>query len=1430
MENKYYIGIDVGSTTAKIVVTDEYGEICHSEYRRHFSDTKTTVMCLLSEFAAIHPGCTGAFFFTGSGGMGLAKAINAGFVQEVISVTTALGLLDRPVDVAIELGGEDAKIIYLTNGMEQRMNGICAGGTGSFIDQMASLLQTDAGGLDILAENAKTVYPIAARCGVFAKTDIQPLINDGVAREDLAASVFQAVVNQTISGLACGRPIRGNVAFLGGPLHYLKNLRKAFKNTLGLSEESAISPDNSHLFAALGASVYAQRNATEFHDVAQFAEKLARDTHITAEISRLDPLFESKEDYDAFISRQNSYCVKKADLKTYSGNCFMGVDAGSTTTKIAIISENGELLYSFYANNKGDPIKTAQDAFCEIQTLIPESANLIYACSTGYGENLMQDAFRLNDGEVETIAHFYAARFFEPEVDCILDIGGQDMKCIKIKDGYVDTILLNEACSSGCGSFIENFANSMNYTAQEFAEKALFSKNPLDLGTRCTVFMNSNVKQAQKEGADVSDIAAGLAYSVIKNALFKVIKLTNSQSLGKKIVAQGGTFYNNAVLRSFEKVSGTQAIRPDIAGIMGAFGAALIAKERCDVSSAKPLNLDEMIHVSYQSSVTHCKGCENRCRLTVNRFSGGRTHISGNRCEKGLGVKSSQNKAPNLFEYKKKRTFDYIPLDENNAPRGVIGIPRVLNLYENYPFWAVFFKNLGFAVKLSPFSDRNIFTLGMESIPSESECYPAKIVHGHIQWLIDRGVKTIFYPCIYYERTEDKNAQNHFNCPMVMSYPENIKNNMESIKENGVRFLHPFLALTDEKIITSGLCNFFANEFGIPKKEIKTACHAGWNELLKFRCDIEKAGEDALFWMKEHDCHGIVLAGRPYHLDPEINHGIPEMLGSYGVAVLTEDSVSHLADTKKLRVMNQWMYHSRLYRCAQYVCQNPLLDIIQLNSFGCGLDAVTADQVSELLQKSGKMYTLLKIDEVNNLGAARIRVRSMLAALRMREIPVCVEENNDFVKKEYTKQMKNDGYTILCPPMSPIHFDFLEAAFRTSGYNIEMMHCEGQQVIDLGLQYVNNDACYPALIVIGQMMEAVLSGRYDVHKLAFIMSQTGGGCRASNYVALIRRALDMAGYGFIPVLSLNFSGLEKHEGFTISPKFILKVAQAIAYGDLLMKVLYRMRPYEKDPGSANALYEKWKNICLDDIMLPVTGHNKFKANIKGIVEEFDALPIFDNLKKPKVGIVGEILVKYMPFANNHLVDLLESEGAEAVVPPLVGFLEYCCENAVYRAKNLGTSVKTGFANGLAEKIMELFLLPVHSALEKSVHFEPEHSIKEIQKNATEVVDIGNQCGEGWYLAGEIVTLVKSGTKNIVCTQPFGCLPNHIVGKGIIKKIKEICTDANVVAVDYDPSASKVNQLNRIKLMLENAKGGFAPTTAKKENVAENQPVSEEVLV
>ena len=1110
MNTYHKLGIDIGSTTVKIAVLDGENKRLFSGYERHFANIQETLAGLLAQaFETLGP-LRLYPAITGSGGLTLSKHLKVPFVQEVVAVAAALKDFAPQTDVAIELGGEDAKIIYFTGGIDQRMNGICAGGTGSFIDQMAALLQTDASGLNQYAADYKAIYPIAARCGVFAKTDIQPLINEGATREDLAASIFQAVVNQTISGLACGKPIRGCVAFLGGPLHFLPELRASFVRTLHLSKDKIVAPEHSHLFAAIGAAMNAEQGEEKLISLEQMVNRLSSGIQMDFEVKRMEPLFAEEDDYKAFVNRHSRQSVKTKDITSYHGKCFLGIDAGSTTTKAALVAEDGSLLYKFYSNNNGSPLATAMQAMKEIKEALPADGEIAWSCSTGYGEALLKAAFLLDEGEVETISHYYAAAFFEPEVDCILDIGGQDMKCIRIKNQTVDSVQLNEACSSGCGSFIETFANSLNYQVEDFAREALFAKNPTDLGTRCTVFMNSNVKQAQKEGAQVADISAGLAYSVIKNALFKVIKITNAGDLGKHIVVQGGTFYNDAVLRSLEKIAGCEAVRPDIAGIMGAFGAALIARERWDASKTTAmLSLDKILRLHYETSMTRCKGCTNNCVLTVNRFDGGRQFITGNRCERGLGKEKALREFPNLFDYKCHRMFDYEPLSPNLAKRGIIGIPRVLNLYENYPFWAVFFQELKFQTVLSPQSSRRIYELGIESIPSESECYPAKIVHGHIEWLVKQGVKTIFYPCIPYERNETPEAGNHYNCPIVTSYAENIKNNVEGLKTENIRFLNPFMAFTNEEVLTKRLLEIFSIEFQIPPAEISAAAKKGWEELMNSRRDMEKKGEETLQWLKEKGKRGIVLAGRPYHADPEINHGIPELITSYGFAVLTEDSVSHLGETERpLVVTDQWMYHSRLYAAANLVKKESCLDLIQLNSFGCGLDAVTADQVNDILTASGKIYTVLKIDEVNNLGAVRIRIRSLIAALKVREKhhyrPKSV--SGAYHRKLFTKEMKKD-YTLLCPQMSPIHFDLMEPAIRSCGYKIEVLRNDNRSAVDTGLKYVNNDACYPSLIVIGQIMEALQSGKYDLNRTAVFMSQTGGGCRASNYIGFTRRAL-----------------------------------------------------------------------------------------------------------------------------------------------------------------------------------------------------------------------------------------------------------------------------------------------------------------------------------
>ena len=1398
------LGIDIGSTTVKVSIIEDGGKLLFADYKRHFANIQETLADLLREGEEKLGALTVEPVITGSGGLTLSKHLGIPFVQEVVAVATSLKDYAPQTDVAIELGGEDAKIIYFTGGIDQRMNGICAGGTGSFIDQMASLLQTDASGLNEYAKNYKAIYPIAARCGVFAKTDIQPLINEGATKEDLSASIFQAVVNQTISGLACGKPIRGNVAFLGGPLHFLPELRAAFIRTLNLGPDQIIAPDHSHLFAAIGAAMNSDPKTTaSLHDL---IERLSHGIKMDFEVKRMEPLFTDEADYEDFKTRHASHDVKKADLATYEGNCYLGIDAGSTTTKVALVSEDGSLLYRFYSNNNGSPLATAIRAMQEIHDQLPEKAQIAYSCSTGYGEALLKSALMLDEGEVETISHYYAAAAFEPDVDCILDIGGQDMKCIKIKDGTVDSVQLNEACSSGCGSFIETFAKSLNYSVQDFAKEALFDKNPTDLGTRCTVFMNSNVKQAQKEGASVADISAGLAYSVIKNALFKVIKITNASDLGKHVVVQGGTFYNDAVLRSFEKISGCEAVRPDIAGIMGAYGAALIARERYDASKTTTmLPIDKILSLTYKTTMARCQGCTNHCVLTINRFDGGRQFVTGNRCERGLGGNKQKKDIPNLFDYKYHRMFDYEPLTADLAPRGTVGIPRVLNMYENYPFWAVFFKELGYRTVLSPKSTRQIYELGIESIPSESECYPAKLAHGHIEWLIRQGLTYIFYPCVPYERNETPEAGNHYNCPMVTSYAENIKNNVESLTEHKVHFRNPFMAFTNEEILTKRLVEEFTKDQSIPEKEIRAAAHKAWQELIASRQDMEKKGEEVIAWLKETGHHGIVLAGRPYHVDPEINHGIPELITSYGFAVLTEDSVSHLGRVDRpLIVTDQWMYHSRLYEAASYVKTQPNLDLIQLNSFGCGLDAVTTDQVNDILTRSGKIYTLLKIDEVNNLGAARIRVRSLIAAIRVREMrhyhkPIV---SSAYSRVYFTKEMKKN-YTILCPQMSPIHFDLIEPAVRSCGYNLEVLQNSDRTAIDTGLKYVNNDACYPSLIVVGQIMDALLSGKYDLEHTAVIMSQTGGGCRASNYIGFIRRALERAGMPQIPVISLNANGMETNPGFKITLPLLTKAMQAVVYGDLFMRVLYATRPYEAKAGSANALHEKWKAICIKSLQKHSLSMAEFNRNIRGIIHDFDELPRRD-VQKPRVGIVGEILVKFSPLANNHVVELLEAEGAEAVMPDLLDFLLYCFYNSNFKADNLGGKRSTAHLCNMGISLLEYFRRTCRRELERSTHFLPPARIQDLASMAKHYVSLGNQTGEGWFLTGEMLELIHSGTTNIICTQPFGCLPNHIVGKGVIKGLRASHPEANIIAVDYDPGASEVNQLNRIKLMLSTA--------------------------
>ena len=1399
------LGIDVGSTTVKLILLDDNDKIVYSRYERHMSNVFETVVELIRKMYEEMGDMKLRTVITGSGGLSLSNILQIPFEQEVVTCSAAVEALIPETDVAIELGGEDAKITFYGQTVEQRMNGTCAGGTGAFIDQMAVLLNTDATGLNEAAKKHTMIYPIAARCGVFAKTDIQPLINEGAPVEDLAASIFQAVVNQTISGLACGHTIKGKIAFLGGPLSFLSELRKRFIETLQLKEAEIIFPEDSKSFVAIGAALNASKyEELDFRDIIDRIEHA--DAAALSDTKHVAPLFADADEYNVFRDRHAKDTIRRKDIRKARGKLFLGIDAGSTTTKAALIDEDKNLLYSFYRGNEGKPLEATMTMLKEVYEQLPPKAFIANVTATGYGEGLVKAAFKADMGEIETMAHYKAAEEFLPGVDFILDIGGQDMKCMRIRDGAIYSIMLNEACSSGCGSFIETYAKSVNMDVQSFANEALFAKSPVDLGTRCTVFMNSKVKQAQKEGATIGDISAGLSYSVIKNALYKVIKLRNPDEAGDKIVVQGGTFLNDAVLRAIENILGKEIVRPDIAGLMGAYGAALIARENyVEGTESSIITPDQIATFHVKTSHIRCRGCENNCLMTVNQFNDGTKFFTGNRCEKGEGrTQSDENRLPNLYEYKLQRLFDYKPLTVEESKRGVIGIPRVLNMYENYPFWFTLFTKLGFSVKLSPTSSKEIYESGMETIPSDTACYPAKMVHGHIKWLVEHGVKWIFYPSINYEREEDETSPNHYNCPIVATYPEVIGGNMDDVfEEYDVTFSHPFLPYDNDEFLTRELYKLLKRT-GVERGELESAVKAARAEDKRFKDDIKKKGEAALKWARKNGKKAVVLAGRPYHLDPEINHGIDKIITGFDMVVLSEDSVAHLGKINRpIRVLDQWMYHSRLYKAATFVGTTDDVEIVQLNSFGCGLDAVTTDQVDEITKKNNKLYTVLKIDEGTNMGAARIRIRSLKAAMDEREKNKVkhVEDTKPYERVFFTKEMRKD-YTLLIPEMSPIHFQFLETALERAGYKAKRLPTVDKNAVEEGLKYINNDACYPTIVSLGQIISYLKSGEVDLDKVGIFMSQTGGQCRASNYVSLLRKALKDMVMEQIPVVSVNMSGLESNPGFNLmSYKLIKRGLMAVVYGDLFMRVLYATRPYEKVPGSANELYEKWSRVARRNIY---TGSmHKFKTTIAGIVKAFDELPLLD-IKKPRVGVVGEILVKYHPNANNDVVDIIEKEGGEAVVLDLIDFLMYGMYSKEYNYNNLSGSYKTMMGNKIAIRVLEYFRKPLRKALDASRRFHSPMHIEDIAAKAQEVTSLGNQCGEGWLLTGEMVDLIDDGVENIICMQPFACLPNHVTGKGMMKPLRKRNPLANIAAIDYDPGASDVNQLNRIKLMMATA--------------------------
>ena len=1575
------VGLDIGSTTVKAVVldqTDSLDAVLFSDYRRHHANVRATVAGLLED---IHKELEARgrgdepirLAITGSGGLALADNLHVPFVQEVIAETRAIDEEYPQADVIIELGGEDAKITYLKPTPEQRMNGSCAGGTGAFIDQMATLLDTDAAGLNDMAKHYETLYPIASRCGVFAKTDLQPLINDGAAKPDLAASIFTAVATQTIAGLASGRPIHGTVIFLGGPLFFMSELREAFHRALEGKVDEFIVPTDAHLYVAFGSALLAgepdqleEGQHFEARTCADILKSLEDLKNLPANTPTMPPLFPTEADREAFNKRHHREHVHIGTLEGAQGPHFLGIDAGSTTIKATLVNDDREIVWSSHATNEGSPLTAAVNIVKQIQSQLPEGAWIARSCATGYGEGLITTGLHLDEGVVETMAHYRGAEMVSPGVTAVIDIGGQDMKYLAISNGVIDSIAVNEACSSGCGSFLQTFAQSMGLTIQEFTQAALNSTHPVDLGSRCTVFMNSSVKQAQKEGASMEDIAAGLCYSVVRNALYKVIKLRDSGELGDTVVVQGGTFLNDAVLRAFELLTERQVTRPNIAGLMGAFGAALTARmhyqdeadhldvvvkadgseEQSEAESAlksepkaaafkKTEPAKPEVHVVVVDGVTHtassiltgdaldnmsmtterdvCKLCQNHCKLTITTFSDGSRFVTGNRCERGGDAKKKRSDRPNLYDYKYKRCFAYRRLTDKKATRGEIGIPRALNMYENYPFWFTLLTSLGFKVMISGRSSHELFETGIESIASENICYPAKLVHGHIKWLLNKGIKTIFYPCVSYEENFVPNTDNHYNCPVVANYPVVIGANMPELREEGVRYMRPYFNMANHELMVDRIVEEFAWA-NVTREEAETAVKAAYAENEVFKHDVQMEGLKALAYMKEHDCKGIVLAGRPYHVDPEINHGIPETICALGMVVLSEDSICELQPGEKLnlseflaegeedprkknangfrhvddrkvtkmplRVTNQWAYHARLYEAANFVASYPGLELVQLNSFGCGLDAITTDQVSEILADKADVYTMLKIDEVSNLGAAKIRLRSLKAAVEERERnkkndgfrktgteaptpgrqvmldtvmkanPKLTEavtaaskraaENGKGESQETAKTQTNGkgasahnsatlskyanripfgknmkDYTIVAPQMSPIHFSLVESVIRSGGYKFDILKHASREDVETGLKYVNNDACYPAIMVIGQLVDAILEGKYDPDHTALAITQTGGMCRATNYFGLIRKALVDAGYPQIPVIAISTQGIEDNPGFTATPALLHRAIKALIIGDLLMKCLYRVRPYEVTPGSANQLYKTWDTIVREALehhgrsktarKFIGKGYLPYPTLVKEIVKSFDALPLKDEPRKVRVGVVGEILVKYQPDANNHVVDVIESQDCEAVVPGIMEFMTTRPYISDWNEHYLGMGgSKLGYA--LMRKGLDLYNAPVREAVDLAHgKFSQDLPMPELVKKADEVTSVGVQAGEGWLLTAEILELIESGCPNVVCAQPFACLPNHVTGRGMFGKIRRLHPEANIVSIDYDPGASEANQLNRIKLMISAAK-------------------------
>ena len=1396
----YKIGIDMGSTTVKVVTIDEKGNLIFSKYKRHHAKAKETVTNILQELLNKIGDADVYLCLTGSVGMGLSEQYSLPFVQEVVAATKAIQQHYPQITSMIDIGGEDAKIVFFTHGQptDLRMNGNCAGGTGAFIDQMAVILGTDVEELNKLALKATRIYPIASRCGVFCKTDIQNLVARNVSREDIAASIFHAVAVQTVVTLAHGWDIKAPVLFCGGPLTFIPALRKAFIEYLHLQAEDIVLPENGTLLPALGAALSSTQKASTYK-LSQLTDQLRIPGYSNRSSQGLPPIFSTADEHKKWENRISTHQLKATHWKSGIQDVYIGIDSGSTTTKIVVTDPDDQILFTYYQPNGGHAIETVSEGLNLLKTQCEAHHTTLCikgSCSTGYGEDLIKAAFQLNAGIVETIAHYVAAHYLDPEVSFILDIGGQDMKAIFVHQGIIDRIEINEACSSGCGSFIETFAHTLGYTAQEFSQAACRASEPCDLGSRCTVFMNSKVKQVLREGATIDDIAAGLAYSVMKNCLYKVLKLKDAAELGNHIVVQGGTMRNDAVVRALERLTGTEVIRCNKPELMGAFGCALYARRHSQTS----LSLEDILSKAHYTTYTlHCKGCDNHCQVFRYRFDNGKNYYSGNRCEKIFTNGSKEEAGENAYHFKNQQLFQRTQF-EVPTPRMTIGIPRSLNMYEDFPFWHTLFTTCGIRVLLSGKSDFKDYEQNARKVMSDNICFPAKLVHAHIQQLIDQKVDRIFMPFVIFEKKG--NEQNSYNCPIVTGYAEVIK----SVQNMGIPIDSPSISFKERDLLYTQ-CACYLKELGVEESCIRKAFAQAEQAQDKFQQSLTKYNLQLLEKARKQHHPIILLAGRPYHTDMLIQHKISDILADMGIDVITDDIVRNLPqDMNHTHFLAQWSYPNRILKAAQWCAtQGTDVQFIEMTSFGCGPDAFLTDEVRDILIRKGKPFTLLKLDDISNVGSMKLRIRSLTESMKLfheteidrKETPV---STTPVVSESDLRHKK-----ILLPFFTPFISPLIPAIMHLAGYDTENLALSNTESCEWGLKYANNEVCYPATLIVGDVIKAFKSGKYNPEQTIVAMTQTGGQCRASNYLPLIQKALEEAGYPSTPVISLTFGrSMETGQpGFKINWIKILPVAlRSILYSDCIAKFYYAAAVREKEPGQAKLLRDKYLKQA-EKLLLASRSKELWKL-MSQAAEEFNS--ISRNIDCPKVGVVGEIFLKFNPFAQKNVIEWLTEQGIEVVPSVLTDFF---MQNFVNRKARIESHIQK---ETLPVFVYKSAYLLIKKQIEKANrigkefrYFVPFKDIFEEAEEAQKVISLNAQFGEGWLLPAEIMSYARQGIYNVVSLQPFGCIANHIVSKGIEKRIKHFYPEMNILSLDFDSGVSDVNVTNRLLLFIDHLK-------------------------